>query len=135
MIAPNGIIREDSEWDSEENEQDVTETITLDGTISDATLHVSASGSFVGPGVDPHNLHFGNSPDSDIAWEGSTLDTTPTVVDQRPIVFESTDNWMYTFIFALSWFMAPVLIVWSKITGKPAGIRVPKFKWFRRRPR
>ncbi len=52
--------------------------------------------------------------------ESNSSKTIPILVDFR------NASWAYTFLFAMSWFILPLLIILSKLFGEKIGIEVKK---------
>jgi len=134
---------EEREWDSESNAPEPVEepaTIGLGNiAIGGGTSYVPASGIWsTGTVINNDTYSYGlhvTAPDNYFDSGTLHLNSQQTVVSPgtitsrttfiTPIEFNYTNvSWKYAFALAFSVVFAPLFILWSKLTGRPTGIRL-----------
>jgi hypothetical protein len=133
---------EEREWDSESNGPEPAEepaTIGLGNIAIGGTSYIPASGMWSTTATvinDAHTygLHI-SSPENYFESGTLHLNSQQTVVSPgsinartqyiTPIEFSYHNvSWKYAFALAFSIAFAPLFILWSKLTGRPTGIRL-----------
>jgi hypothetical protein len=129
--------QEDSEWDSDSNESVPAPSQGAEGASPprDDLGHAASGVLTPGAGRSGNLDSSSDSPEYELRFVDNTENAFSLSLqddESSPITITCTGSWAYTFIFALSWILAPFLIVLSKIRGgQPVGLKVPRI--FRRR--